>query len=272
MKKFWRRLPLIVVIAGVAVLLVYGFSPTRVEVDAVVVERGSFDITVNDDGETRIREKYIVTAPVSGKMLRVELHAGDVVRRGKTVLARIEPGDPEPLDARAQAQAEARVRAAEAACEVATARHKRANEELELTKHDHDRSLDLIEKQAISRSDFDRTEYQFHMAEAGLRSAEFVVRVADFECDLARAALVRSREDLSSSEAATTFALVSPIEGRVLQVFTEDAGVVEPGTRIMELGDPRDLEMEIDVLSTEAVRIQPGATAYVDHWGGARVL
>lgn len=272
MKRLRRKIPLIVVVAVVAGLLVYGFWPAPVEVDAVVVQRGSFEITVSDDGETRIREKYIVTSPVAGKLLRVELHAGDAVQRDATVLFRIEPRDPTPLDARTQAEAEARVRAAEAACRVAEARSAQTEEALELAKHHYDRHLRLMKGRTVSQEDFDRAEHGWRMAQADLRSAEFAVRVADFECELAKAALIRSRADMNGGEVQAVFTITSPIDGRVLRVFTEDAGVVEPGTPIMELGDPRDLEIEIDVLSSAAVCIQQGAKVYIDHWGGDGTL
>lgn len=268
MKRFRRKVPIMVVAVIVAGLLAYGFSPTPVEVDAVAVKRGSFEITVNDDGETRIREKYIVTSPVAGKMLRVELHAGAAVRQRETVLFRIEPRDPTPLDARTQAETEARVRAAEAACKVAEARRSESNEALELAQHEYDRIRDLIDSRAVSQSDFDQAEHGLRMAQADLRSADFTVQVADFECELAKAALIRSRAENNGSEVKPVFTIYSPIDGRVLRVYTEDAGVIEPGTRIMELGDPRDLEIEIDVLSSAAVRIKPGAKVYIDHWGG----
>jgi HlyD family secretion protein len=272
MKRFRRKIPLIVALVVVAGLLVYGFWPAAVQVDAIAVQRGSFEITVNDDGETRIREKYIVTSPVAGKLLRVELHAGDSVRRGTSVLFHIEPRDATPLDARSQAEAEARVRAAEAACQVAQARRKESEEALELAKHEYDRSLPLVKRRAISQSDYDRAEHAWRMAQTDLRSAEFAVQVADFECELAQAALVRTRADMNGSDVKPVITISSPIDGSVLRVFTEDAGVVEPGTQIMELGDPTDLELEIDVLSTAAVRIEPGAKVYVDHWGGHGTL
>lgn len=270
MKRFWRKIPLVMIIAAVAALLVYGFWPIPIDVDAVRVQRGSFEITEDDDGETRIREKYIVTSPVAGKLLRVELHAGDPILQGRTVLVRVEPRDPTPLDARARAEAEARVRASEASCQVAQARRTKAQEALELAKHEFERSLDLIQKNAVSQSEFDRTDHEFQMAQAELRSADFAVQVADFECELAKATLVRGREDANGDEVKPVFTIASPIDGNVLRVFTEDAGVVEPGTQIMELGNPHDLEMEIDVLSSAAVRIEPGAKVYVDHWGGGR--
>ncbi len=272
MKKTWRKIPLFAVAALLAGFIVYGFWPQPVDVDGVVVDRGSFDITVSDDGETRIRERYVVTSPVTAKMLRIELHAGDVVRRGETVLARFVPGEPEPLDARSQAEAEARVRAAEAACESAAARSKRSSEELELAEHEYDRARSLVVEGTLSQGEFDRAEHQFRMAKASLRSADFAVRVAGFERDVARAALIRAQGGGANDEAAATFTLVSPIDGQVLRVFTEDAGIVQRGMRILELGDPSDLEVEIDVLSSEAVRIKPGATVYVDHWGGEGTL
>ena len=259
---------MLALVTGVVGLLVYGFWPVPVEVDAVVVERGSFEITADDDGETRIREKYIVTSPVAGKLLRVELHAGDPVSKGETLIVRIDPGDPDPLDARSQAEAEARVRVAEAACELAAARRVRSEEALKLAQHDYERSSNLLDKQALPRGEFDRIEHQLHMAQADLRSSEFAVQVADFECEFARAALVRGQQDQDGGQVETMVTVNSPIDGRVLRVFTEDAGVVSKGTPIMELGDPRDLEMVIDVLSTEAVEIKPGARVYIDHWGG----
>jgi HlyD family secretion protein len=281
MKWFWRKIPLLVVITGVVGLLVYGFRPVPVTVDVITVERGSFNISVNDDGETRIREKYIVSSPVSGKLLRVELHAGDAVINGETVLAHIEPGDPSLLDARSEAEAQARVRAADASRSLADSRRIRADEALSLAKHDYDRAHSLMKKKAISRSEFERIQHTSHMAEADLRSAEFSAKVAEFEYELARAALVRTTADGAddnpqdngaSSAPRTAIVLSSPVDGRVLRVFQEHAGVVAPGTRLMELGDQRDLEMRIDVLSTEAVRIKPGARVFVDHWGGTETL
>lgn len=284
MKRFTRKLPILVIAGTVVGLLAYGFRPVPVDVDVATVERGSFDITVNDDGETRIREKYIVSAPVAGNLQRIELHAGDPVEHGQTILAQLEPGDPTLLDARSEAQAEARVSAAEAAKELASARLTRANEAHDLAEDDFKRATALLQKKAISRSDYDRVDHQLQMAKADVRSGEFAVRVANFEAELARAALVRTRDDFKAEEPlkpgeslhdavpTTAFTIVSPVSGRVLRVFNEDAGIVAQGTRIMELGDPRDLEMKIDVLSSEAVRIKPGARVFVDHWGGDETL
>ncbi len=273
MKKWLsRKLPAVIAAAVILAGLIYGFWPTPTTVDIVSVTEGSFDITVDDDGETRIREKYVVSAPVTGKLARIQLHAGDHVKLGETVLARIEPTDPDLLDARTQAEAEARVRAAEAAREQATARLNHANEELELTHHIYERAQELINTQAISQSEFDRAEHTHRIAQADLRSAEFAVKLGDFELELAKAAFVRTRIDQQDGEHPATLDISAPINGRVLQVFKEDAGVVTPGTALLELGDPSDLEMKIEVLSSDAVRIRPGAKVFVEHWGGDAAL
>jgi len=274
MKWIRTKLPLLIVVAVSAVLLAYGFRPVPVEVDVVVAQRGSFEVTVNDDGETRIREKYIVSSPVIGKLLRVELHAGDMIQQGETVLARIEPTDPTLLDVRSQAEAEARLHAAEAACRQAEAQREQADEALGLAAHQFERAQKLLARQTLSRDEYDRFEHEHQMARANLKSADFAVRVADFERELARAAFVRTRDadEAAGGEHPAPLTIVAPVSGRVLRVFQEDAGVVSPGTQLMELGDPGDLEMEIDVLSTDAVRIQRGARVYVDHWGGTGTL
>ncbi len=271
MKKILSKIPWIVIVVGLVALLVYGFWPQPVEVDIVEVNQGSLDVTVNDDGETRIREKYVISAPVNGKMLRIQLHAGDRIEQGVTELARIEPIDPELLDARTEAEYEARVRASEAALDQAKAEVSRAKEALELAEHNYERAKKLIDSRAISRSEFDAAEHRQHIANADVNSAEFAVKVAKFQLETAKAALARfdTSSDQSSREPVR---LVSPIDGQVLWVFREDASVVAPGTPLLKLGDPLDLEIEIDVLSTDAVRVEPGDIVYIEHWGGPNPL
>lgn len=271
MKKIIPKLPWIVVIAGLIGLLVYGFWPKPIEVDLVEVRQGSLDVTVNDDGETRIREKYVVSAPVAGKMLRIQLHAGDRVEQGVTELVRIEPNDPGLLDARTRAEYEARVRTGHAALEQAQSTVLRAQEALELADHDYDRAQRLINSNAIARSEFDSIEHRRQIATADVNTALASVKVARFELETAETTLKRfdSNENGSYAEPVR---LVSPIDGQVLEVFNEDARVVEPGTPLMKLGDPLDLEIEIDVLSTDAVKMKPGNTVLIEHWGGPKPL
>ena len=156
MKRFLRKLPALLVIGAVAVALAYGFWPVPIKVDGVAATRGTLLVTVNDDGKTRIREKYVVSAPVSGKLFRVELEEGDAVHGGKTVLARIEPSDPAMLDARALAEAEARVHASEASVRQAEATREHAKEAHELASHDYERALGLVQRKAIPAAEFRR--------------------------------------------------------------------------------------------------------------------
>lgn len=271
MKRTITRLPWIVAAVALVALLAYGFLPETIEVETAEVVAGSLEVTVNDDGETRIREKYIVSAPVAGKLLRIQLDEGDVVSCEETELLRIEPVDAALLDARTQAESDARVRASEAMLQQAQAAMKRSEEALELADHELQRANRLLPEKAISQALYDAAEHGHRIAQANVRTAEFATKVAEFELENAKVAAARYHHN-DQEKSDEPFRLVSPIDGRVLRVIQEDAGVVEPGTSLLELGDPEDLEIEIDVLSSEAVQIQPGNKLYIDHWGGERSL
>ncbi len=270
-KRCLTKLPWILPIALLGVLIIFGFMPKPVEVDLAEVTVGPLEVTVNDDGETRIREKYIVSAPVVGKLLRMQLDAGDEVQQNVTELAHIQPSPPQLLDVRTQAECEARWHAAEASLEQAEAKLRSEKEALEMAQHDYDRARNLRPKNAISQAEFDIADHRLRIAQANIRSAESGIKVAQFELEHCRAAA--SRYDVNGDTVSQKpFKLVSPINGHVLRVFKEDAGVVAPATPLLELGDPHDLEIVIDVLSTDAVNIKLGDKVYIDHWGGPETL
>lgn len=272
MKKWSRKFPVLLVLLVVGGLLAYGFWPVPIPIDVVEAERGTFQVTVNDDGKTRIREKYIVSAPVSGKLFRIKLQEGDPIKADETVLARIEPSDPTLLDVRAEAEAAARVRAAEAAVKQSEAALQHAKEAHGLAEHDYNRARKLLQSKTITVSEFDEYEHRQGMAKADVQSAGFALAVAKFELELANAALISTRPHSLNDQSPRTLTMTSPINGQVLRVLHENAGVVNSGTSLLEFGDPYDLEMEIDVLSTDAVRIEPGAKVLIEHWGGAGEL
>ncbi len=271
MKHFAKRLPWIAGALALAGFLVYGFWPRASKVDLAKVVRGWLMVTVDDDGETRIREKYLVAAPVTGKLLRLQLHAGDRVERGKTELFQILPADPSPLDARAQAESQARVQAADAAQEEAVATLVSAKEAAELAREQYERAVKLLKTRSISQAEFEESEHHHRIVEAILRSAEFKAKVKLYEKEVTRAALMRVTE---TNESRNDFAMkmVSPIDGRVLRILHEDSSVVPTGTPILEIGDPQDLELQIEVLSSDAVGIEPGAKVIIEHWGGQHPL
>ena len=268
MKSLRSKIPLL--IAGLVLLglLVYAFLPEPVEVDAGSVKRGPLRITVDEDGMTRVKERYVISTPVAGRVLRVELEPGDKVKGGHTVVAVVEPGDSQLLDPRARAQAEAAVKTAAAALDRARANFERAREAHEFARVEYERAQRLIAEQLISQQAFDNAAFQSKAAGEERRAAEFEVTIAEFELEQARAVLLHASSGADPSADETRFEIRSPIDGRVFKRFQESAAVVEAGTPLLELGDPLNLEIIIDVLSTDAVRIAPGTRVLIEHWGG----
>jgi HlyD family secretion protein len=180
----------------------------------------------------------------------------------------MEPTDPELLDQRTRAQAEARVKAAETAREQAVPLLERARTTHEFAQTELERARNLYQNQTISHQEMDNAEQKERTTAAELKSAQFAVQIAEFELELAKAALLRTDPSAAQNSDAWHFPILSPINGRVLRVFQESSAVVPAGARLLELGDPEDIEVEIDVLSADAVKIKPGAKAFLEHWGG----
>ena len=267
MKKKYRSFPwgwLGAAVAVAAAVALYLWPRTTL-VDLVEVSEGPLQVTVDEDGKTRVRERYIVSAPLAGQMARVELQAGDTLEAGDTLLLFIQPTDPAFLDARALAEAEARVRASEAAARQAAANVAQAREAHELAAHRFARAKELHEMGSSSDEDFDQAEHGERQASQALRVVEFAQQAADFELQVAEAALIRTRPR-ADGDRAEGLAIHSPIAGRVLRVMRESAGVVATGEPILEVGDPNNLEVEIDVLSSEAATIRPGAAVRLWSW------
>jgi HlyD family secretion protein len=256
----------LMVALGVLVVfaIVYAFLPQPIPAEIARVTRGPLQVTVDHEGRTRVKERYVISAPLSGRLLRVELHPGDPIRAKETLLASIEPSDPALLDPRARAEAEARVKAAEAAKLRAVPIVDRARAAHELAKTELDRAQKLNAAGVMSHQELDTAELKARTAAEELKAAEFADQIAAFELEQARAVLTGGNKDHNASR----FEIRSPIDGVLLRVFQESEGFVQSSTRLLEIGDPRDLEMEIDVLSTDAVKIKPGDKVLVEHWGG----
>lgn len=274
MNRIWMILA-IVVLALVGWLLI---RPQPVAVDLGVVTRGSMQITVQDDGRTRIREKYVVSTPVSGRLIRIDWKPGDAVFAGETTLAVIEPTDPALLDPRALAEARARVKAAEARLSQIEPQLEFAGRRLEFTETEFKRNRELAEKNLVSQTALKEAALAFNSAQSQHAEALFAQTIAEYELRMARAVLLHT-QDQSTLDAEEyqdispfRFPVLSPISGKVLRVMQESATIVMAGAPLMELGDPADLEIELDVLSTDAVRIQPGAPVTIEHWGGDQAL
>jgi HlyD family secretion protein len=264
--SFW--VPLVL---ALAVALAWLFRPAAVPVDLVKVERGPLMVSVSDEGETRVRDMYVVSAPVPGRMRRVDLEAGDAVVAEKTVVARIEPSDPASLDVRSAAEARASVDAAAASRTHAAAQVRRAQAELEFARSELARIRVLARSNTVSANDLDSAERRAKTADAALGEARAEQQVRESEYQVARARLMTpaSRTRTADCDCVTVF---SPVSGDVLRVVTESEGVVQSGTPILEVGDPDKLEVVVDLLSSDAVRVQAGQRAVIEAWGGPAPL
>src|SRR5512134_1007275 len=173
MKWTRQRLLLPGVLLALAAGLVYAFLPRAVPVEAATIIRGPLQVTVNEDGRTRIKERYVVSTPLGGRLLRVELHPGDVVEAGETLLTAIEPTEPELLDPRTRAQAEARVKAAETTRQQAVPLLERARTGWEFAQTELKRAKNLYEKNTLSRQEFDQAEQKERTTAEELKAAQF---------------------------------------------------------------------------------------------------
>ncbi len=249
-------------------LVAWGLWPKPIPVETGAVTRGPLTVRVSEEGKTRVRNRYIVAAPVAGRMRRVPFKPGDEVKAGETLLTAIEPVIAPLLDPRARTQAEAVVSMREAARKQAAesldarlAASKMAQAELE-------RVRSVAGGRSLSQSDRDRAEMEASMKSADVRAAEFALQVTEFELAQARAALERP----ARTTVGNLVEVKSPVSGRVLKVMQESEMVIAPGTQILEVGDPTDIEIEAEILSRDAVTIHPGDAVEVEQWGGEKPL
>lgn len=272
--KTVRRLLLLVVALGVVAAIYFAMKPQPIKVDLATIGRGTLQVTVDEDGKTRIKERYVVSAPLAGRLLRIAIDPGDIVEAKATKLATIEPTDPQLLNPRELASAEAREKAADASLKRADPAVESAKANLQYAESELARVRKLRAANAISESKLQVAEREYRTSAEAYRSTTFAQDIARFELEQAQAALVPSRK--SGSETSQTsdwrFRIESPIGGKVLRVFQESAAVVTPGTPLLEVGDPTDLELEIDVLSSDAVQIHPDQHVVIEHWGGESAL
>jgi HlyD family secretion protein len=265
----WRRqLPLVG--AGLLIaLIVVGLWPRPIPVESGVVTRGPLVVTVDEEGMTRVRNRYVIAAPVAGQLRRIDWKPGAVLEAGTTVLAVLESSGADFLDARSLAQAQARVLGAEAAREAALAQRDRAQSAARLYASELERAQQLRASTVLSAQEFDLVQLRRDMSAQDARAAEFALKVAEFELQQARAVLQRGQDGAAEAE---PLVIVSPVNGRIFRVFQESARVVNAGFALMEIGDPTDLEVRIEVLSRDAVAIAPGAPVRLELWGGPEPL
>jgi len=263
-----NRLGLFLLALAVAGGLLYGFLPRPIPVDVAAVVRAPLKVTVEEEGKTRVRERYVVFAPVAGQLARIPFKVGDAVRQGE-VLALITPAPAAALDPRSRAQALGRLRAAEAALASAADNARAARAQASLARQNLTRLKNLRAAGFVSAQALDQALAEVERSEAAQAAAEHAVEVARYDRETARAALV---EGEAGARAASRFTVRAPVSGKVLQVMRESEGPVSAGQPLLELGDPSALEVVAEVLSSQAVRIAPGGRVTFERWGGEMAL
>lgn len=264
MRRLFPAAALLVLIG----FLVWAFLPRPVEVDLGEVAPRPLEIVVEEEGEARIRDVFTVSATMTGKLQRISLQAGDSVTEGKTVVALIGPAAPVLLDSRSRAVAEAAAAAAQAAMDLARAQLVQAEATQDFMASEANRAIALYEKGAISQRSYDTAIREQKTAQAAVSSAIANLAVREKELESALAVL---RPDQTGEANRCCVEVLAPASGRILRVLTESEQVVQPGTPILEIGDPGNMEIVVELLSRDAVRVRAGAAATITGWGGAPI-
>jgi HlyD family secretion protein len=257
--------------------LVWFAWPRPVAVDLATVTRGKLAVTIDDEGRTRVRHVYTVSAPIAGKVLRIShpfgdrgisRHVGDVVTADETVVAVMQPMTPGFIDVRSREELEAAVASADAAVKQAEADVRRLQAALDFSRTELQRAQTLARTQTISAQAFDRAKFDVESNEAALISAKAQLEVRQFTRTSLAARLIDPVSLTAPANPACCVQIKAPVTGRILRIIQDSEAVVQAGTPLIDIGDPADLEVVADLLSSDAVRIKVGAPVRIDGWGG----
>lgn len=262
-----NKLVLILLAAALLAAIAYGFYPGAVPVDAATIARGPLAVTVDEEGRTRVRERYAIAAPVAGHLRRIALKAGDAVAAGQ-IVALIEPARAASLDPRSRAQAQAQVESARAALASSRGAVTAAAAEERLAKQELERAESLLQSRFVAQAAVDQARSRLQAGQANRVSAEQNTRAAEYQLAAAKAVLLEA----GKSAVGGAVPISAPVAGRVLAVTHESEGPVQAGQTLIEIGNPDSLEVVVEVLSTSAVKIAPGTQVKLDRWGGEKTL
>jgi HlyD family secretion protein len=265
------------VAGAIAIAAVWALSPGPILVDTATISVGPMRATVDEEGKTRVKEIYVVSAPISGRLLRSALEAGDVVERERTVVGVMQPTDPSLIDVRTRKDLEAQVEAAQSAVRLAQAESEQARSELNFAERDLVRARKLAPSQVISKRALEKAEHDVEVRKAALARAQAGIEFRKRELAAAKARLITPGlkpeggappVTTGSTGVVCCVQVRAPASGRVLRMLVKSEQVVPAGTPLLEIGDPQDIEIVVEMLSTDAVKIREGADATIDGWGG----
>jgi HlyD family secretion protein len=275
-----KRIISIVVVGLIAAGLIWFAWPRPLPVDLATVEKGPIEVTADDDGKTHVRHIYTVSAPIAGKVLRIShplgeqgssLHVGDEVAANQTVIALMQPTLPGFIDVRSRDQLQAEVMAADAAIQQQEAEVQRIEAALDFSKTEFQRAQTLSRTQTISAQAFDKAKFDVATNEAALASAKAQVDMRRAVRTSLAARLMDPANTDPSAEPTCCVRVLAPASGRVLKIIQDSEAVVLPGAPLVDIGNPLDLEVVADLLSTDAVQIKVGAPVRIDGWGGPSI-
>jgi HlyD family secretion protein len=266
-----RRLFLVILALLVTAAMAWALWPKPLDVKTATIDRRTITVTVEDEGQARVRDVFTVSAPVGGELQRIALRAGDDVIANHTVIASIRPVEPGLLDARSNRIALAAINAATAGVELARAEQRQAQAQLSYAQGETRRIAPLVRSGTVSDKVYDRAVVEELTAQTAVERARANITVQQGNLESARAALIHSGSSPSSPGEQGISCCVetrAPASGKILRVMTESQQVVQAGMPLAEIGDPADIEITVDLLSRDAVQVLPGAMAIIDGWGG----
>jgi HlyD family secretion protein len=259
--------------------LAAAFWPRASMVDLATITRGPMMVTIDEEGRTQVSEAYIVSTPVAGRLMRVTVHSGDPVERGKTIVAQMLPTNPAALDVRTREQAMAAENAAEAALRVARADMNAAMASKDLADSELDRTQQLATREIASEAALQRARQAARVASANVDTAEAAIAMREAEVANARALLVGFTDQGlaaalgNGAGRSDEIPLHAPTNGRILRIIQESETTLPAGAPILEIGDiSKDLEIVVDLLSSDSVQVSPGNRVLIENWGGAETL
>ncbi|MEW6110048.1 MAG: efflux RND transporter periplasmic adaptor subunit [Nitrospirota bacterium] len=261
-----RRIIIITAITLVICAVIYGFLPKPVPVEVAMALRGPLRVAIDEEGKTRVKDRYVISAPVAGYMRRIRLDVGDTIKKGQ-VVAELEPLRSAVLDPRSRAESEAAVSAANAALNSALENARAASAEAGYAMQKLKRVKELYDSEYISKDFLDKTDSDAKRTEANRLSAEAAVKLARAELEKARAALGYSAAEGIENQGRVV-AVRTPVDGRVLKLHHESEGAVNAGEPLIDIGNPEELEVKVEVLSADAVNIKKGTPVFFERWGG----
>lgn len=259
------------------VTLLYAFWPRATMVDLGEVTRGPMHVAISDEAKTRVREAYVVSAPIAGRLMRVEVEPGDLVTGGETEILHMMPLNPSALDIRTREQARAAVSAAQAAQRAARADLNKATADKDLAAVDLDRMRELRQSGIAAQAALDRAERVWRASRASLDMAQAALAMREADLANARARLIGFGDETlqasPSQEEGRSIPLLAPVTGRILRVMQESETTLAAGAPILEIGDTsNDLEIVAELLSADAVKVSVGNRVIIDKWGGTYSL